>query len=97
MIPHEKGVLFSGKPYDNNVGPSRISDTSEYTAADGTYHDAPVGYCTIAPFSGKQATQSVTILLNSSSYPVRSQTFTAGSTGSGHGTITNGSDISASR
>jgi hypothetical protein len=42
MIPHEKGVLFSGTPYDNNGGPSRISDTSEYTAADGTYHDAPV-------------------------------------------------------
>jgi hypothetical protein len=96
MEPHENGTLFGGTAYDNDIGPTRISTTSKYTAADGTFHDAPVGYCTIGVFSGKQATQNITILLNSSSYAVRSQTFTASSSGFGHGSITNGSDISAS-
>jgi hypothetical protein len=97
MIPHEKGTFSDGTPYDNNIGPTYISTTSKNTAADGTFHDAPMELCSIAPFSGKTQTQNVTVLIGSGSYPVRSQTFTYSSSGAGHGTITNGSDISASR
>ncbi len=97
MVPHETGVFDDGTPFDNDIGPSRISTTSRYTAADGTFHDAPVQLCYIAPFSGKTQTQNITVLVGSTSYAVRSQTMTYGSSGFGHGTITNGSDVSASR
>ncbi len=97
MIPHETGTFTDGSHYSNNIGPTRISDTSEYTASDGTFHDAPVGACGNGVFSGAHVTQNIQILIGSSSYTVRSQTYTLGSSGAGHGTITNGSDVSASR
>jgi hypothetical protein len=105
MRPQETGVSFDGIPYSSDVGPSRISTTSQFTAADGTYHDAPVGYCQSLPFQTNQTlsnTQDVTILFNGQSYPVRNQGFTvsdtAGANGFGHGSIQNSArDVSASR
>ena len=104
MRPHETGVYFTGGSYNNDIGPSRISTTSQYTASDGTFHDAPVGLCQNLPFTLGQSysnSQNITIIMNGTSYPVRSQSFTvtdvAGSAGFDHGSITNNSDISASR
>jgi hypothetical protein len=96
MIPHETGRFMTGGTYSNNIGPTHISDTSEYTAANGTFHDAPVGTCGNFTFSGT-ITQNIQILIGSASYSVRSQSYTVSSSGVGHGKITNGSDVSASR
>ena len=104
MTPHEKGTLFDGTPFDNNIGPVQGYPTSSATtASDGTFHDVPFGYCQNLPISnpGLTATQNITIIMPDGTTPaVRSQTFTVTAPGSksfGHGTITNGSDISATR
>jgi hypothetical protein len=111
MTPHEKGTLFGGTAFDNNIGPVQGYPTSgATTASDGTFHDVPLGACQSVPISspGVTATQNITIIMPDKSAPaVRSQTFTVTAPGSqsfGHGTITNsisspgsGSDISATR
>ena len=105
MIPHESGKLFSGASFDNNIGPVPGYPTSgTYTAADGTFHDVPLGVCAGGTFSSLTATQNITMLIGTASYAVRSQTWTATGTSIGHGTISNtiispgsGSDVSASR
>jgi hypothetical protein len=109
MTPHEKGTLFDGTPFDNNIGPvANYPTSSATTAADGTFHDVPFGICTPTPIdSPLTATQNITIILGSKSYPVRSQTWTVSAPGAssfGHGTIKNtitspgtGSDVSATR
>jgi len=104
MTPHETGTLFSGTPYDNNIGPIPGYPTStEKTASDGTFHDVPVGVCRNLPISnpGLTSTQNITVITPATAtYQVRTQSFTVTAPGSesfGHGSITNGSDISASR
>ena len=104
MTPHEKGTFYDGTNYDNNVGPVQGYPTSSATtASDGTFHDVPNGVCRSLPISnpGLTATQNITMILpGATSYPVRSQSLTVTAPGSGsfgHGTITNGSDINASR
>ena len=110
MTPYETGTLFTGQTFKNNVGPiAGYPTSSATTASDGTFHDVPFGYCQNLPISnpGLTATQNLTMLINQTSYPVRSQSFTVTAPGSasfGHGTITNkitspgsGSDISAKR
>jgi hypothetical protein len=83
-----------------DIGPSRISGTSTFTRADGTFDDAPVGKCppvpvtTLTPF----ATQSIQILLNGTAYPVRTNSYSYSTTNlPNHGTVTNGKDINASQ
>ncbi len=109
MTPHEKGTLFDGSAFDNNIGPVNGYPTSSATtAADGTFHDVPFGYCQNTPINTpRTATQNITIIFGGQSYPVRSQTWSVSAPGSssfGHGTITNtitspgtGSDVSATR
>jgi hypothetical protein len=104
MTPHETGTFFSGGSYDMDIGPTPGYPTStKNTASDGTFHDVPVGVCRNLPISnpGLTSTQNITVITpTSSSYPVRSQSFTVTAPGAesfGHGAITNGSDISASR
>ena len=105
MTPHESGKLFSGTPYDNNIGPvSGYPTSSATTAADGTFHDVPLGACANGTFNSLTATQNITIIVGGTPYPVRGQTWTLTGTTLGHGTITNsitshgtGSDVSASR
>ncbi len=109
MTPHESGTLFDGTAFDNNIGPvNNYPTSSATTAADGTFHDVPFGYCQNTPIdTPRTATQNITIIMNGSSYAVRSQTWSVSAPGSssfGHGTITNtitspgtGSDVSAQR
>jgi len=109
MTPHETGTLFDGTAFDNNIGPvNNYPTSSATTAADGTFHDVPFGYCQNTPIdTPRTATQNITIIMNGTSYPVRSQTWLVSAPGSssfGHGTITSaitspgtGSDVSANR
>lgn len=85
MTPQEK---LSGSTGYTNIGPTRVPGTSLNTAADGTYYDAPVGVCGIAPFTATE-TQSVQILWNGQPYPVRAQTFTFTGTNAGTGSVKN--------
>lgn len=99
MTPHENGTFFTGGTYDNNIGPvSGYPTSSATTASDGTFHDVPFGGCANGAFSSFTATQNITIIMPDGSSPaVRSQTFTLTGTTAGHGTLKNGSDISATR
>jgi hypothetical protein len=105
MTPHENGINFGGSSYDSNIGPkSGYPTSSATTASDGTFHDVPFGGCANFTFSSLTATQNITMIVGTNSYPVRSQTWTLTGTTLGHGTIKNsitspgsGSDVSASR
>ena len=109
MTPHEKGTLFDGKAFDNDIGPAPGYPTSSATtAADGTFHDVPFGACQNTPIdTPRTASQNITIIFGGKSYPVRSQTWSVSAPGAssfGHGTITNtitspgtGSDVTATR
>ena len=103
MTPHEQGYLYSGAPVNANIGPiTGYPTSSATTASDGTFHDVPEGYCQNLPIDSPfvTASQNITMIVGSTSYSVRSQSLTVSAPGSasfGHGTITNGSDINASR
>jgi len=99
MVPHEHVVWSDGTVSDNDVGPTRISTTSHTTAADGTFHDAPVLFCSALPSVTKSNTQTLTIILNNQTYTVRKQTMNfSATTLPGHGSLKNDlGDINASR
>lgn len=104
MIPHENGTFSDGTPFESDIGPKAGYPTSaKFTASDGSFHDVPLGLCLSVPISepGRTSTQNITIIVpGGTSYLVRSQTWTVKAPGAasfGHGTITNGFDVSASR
>src|ERR1700735_5496913 len=100
MTPHEHGSFFGGGLYDKKIGPTGFTNsTTAPTAADGTFHDVPLGICTNGAFSSLTDTQFITIIMPDGSAPgVRGQTFTATGKSAGHGTLnTSVPDISAAR
>jgi hypothetical protein len=104
MTPHENGTFFTGGNFDGDIGPSPGYPTStKTTAADGTFHDVPVGICRSLPISnpGLTSSQNITMIVSSAVYPVRSQTITVKAPGAAsfeHGTMTNSlGDINATR
>ncbi len=100
MTPQEHVVFWDGTTKDGNIGPTYISTTSQTTRADGTFDDAPVGACKSVPFSTPLTTsQDIKILLsNGITYTVRHNDFKFSSTNlTNHGTVTNGSDITATQ
>lgn len=105
MTPHETGTFFTGGNFDNDIGPvPGYPTSSKTTAADGTFHDVPVGICRNLPISdpGLTAHQIITMVLPSgSSYQVRDQTITVKAPGAAsfeHGTMTNSlNDLNATR
>jgi hypothetical protein len=103
MTPHENGTFFTGGSYDSNIGPvTGYPTSSATTAADGTFHDVPLGICQSLPIAGLTAVQHITIIMPDGSAPgVRTQTFTVTAPGTqsfGHGSISNSiGDISAKR
>jgi len=84
MVPQE---------FVNGVGPGNIVPN---TNADGTYVDMPIGTCAQKVFTISE-TQAVQIAISSNAYSVRTNNFTITGTSAGHGSITNGSDISKTR
>jgi hypothetical protein len=112
MTPHETGTFFSGGNFDGDIGPKPGYPTSsKNTAADGTFHDVPLGMCRGGPINddgSNVATQNITMVMpNGASFPVRSQSWKVTAPGTvsfGHGTIKNtinspgtGSDVEVKR
>jgi YD repeat-containing protein len=100
MVPHE----VVPPNVDQDVCPSLVSTCTHTTASDGTWHDAPVGACNFSAFS-VSFTQNLTMIVGQNPntltegvrYAVRTNNFSANSSSSGHGSISNGSDISKSQ
>jgi hypothetical protein len=95
MVPKEALQGVGGPMGPKNIGPSGNSNNTGVTASDGTFHDAPFSMCSMAPFSNANILQI--IYIDSLSQKVRQNSFYGSSSASGHGTITNGSDVSTSR
>jgi hypothetical protein len=96
MVPHEHVVHSTGDVVDVDICPSRISTCTHTTQADGTFHDAPYGVCADIPFVHSWK-QDITMILNGTSYAVRTNNVGISSSSSGHGSISNGGDIQKSR
>jgi hypothetical protein len=95
MTPYESVQHADGSTSYNPVGPTQNSNSSATTASDGTFHDVPFGACSAGTFSGANILQI--IYIGPTTYKVRQNSFTIGSTGAGHGSITNSNDVTASR
>jgi hypothetical protein len=95
MTPYEAVQFAGGSASYNPIGPSGNSNSTATTASDGTFHDVPLGLCSNASLSN--VTQLQIIYINSTSQKVRQQTLTYNSSVSGHGSMSNGNDVSATR
>lgn len=99
LIPLED-VKFQSDPwvYDREIGPDPGYPTSSRFLNDaGQFHDVPVGTCANFAFNF-QTRQIISIQAGNKDYLVRGETvFTKIGSSPGHGSITNGSDVSASR
>jgi hypothetical protein len=81
----------------NDIGPvSQYSDSTEYTDTDGVFHDVPVGACGSIALTAT-ATQAISIYIGDNNYPVRTNSWTFTGPSAGHGSASNGVDISTSR
>jgi hypothetical protein len=79
-----------------DIGPNAVMTTA-FTNSDGTYYDAPIGVCSASSFSSVSVTQAVRMDVNGGFYNVRTNSFTVSGSSSGHGSISNGSDINKTR
>ncbi len=79
-----------------DIGPNAVMTTA-FTNSDGTHDDAPVGVCSASSFSNVIETQAVRMDVNGGYYNVRTNSFTISGSSSGHGSISNGSDIVQTR
>lgn len=85
--------------YHGNIGPvAGYPTSSEYAADDGTFHDVPVGLCANYAFQSQTTPQVISVYIGDNLYQVRGSTrFTVSGTSPGHGSISNGIDVSKSR
>jgi hypothetical protein len=104
IVPYEVYQFFDNNNVPANSGEGPIgpvagySDSSETTNDIGIFHDVPVFTCWYMAFSDAGANQTISMYIGDNQYPVRGlKRFTTNSSSSGHGSITNGSDVSASR
>lgn len=95
MTPLEIVQGVQGVTGPQPIGPTGNSNSSATTASDGTFHDVPFLMCSMGPFSNANILQI--IYINSTSQKVRQNSFTGSSSAAGHGSISNGNDVSASR
>jgi len=99
MEPQEKDPALGMNNWAD-LGPSPYPGTSQFTDANGQFWDAPLGTCGPSSFSMND-TQYISILLNQHLYPLngfaKTNNWTTSSSSVGHGSITNGADISKSR
>jgi hypothetical protein len=85
-------------PTFDDIGPSRISGTSQFTNSAGQFKDAPYGICYFQSFSSYNFTQKIQVLIGGNpSALLRTNVVVATSSAAGKGSITNGSDIVKSR
>lgn len=98
MTPKEE----LGNPiwHDGPIGPVAGYPTSSlYAASNGTFHDVPLGACGVYLFSNYHTdNQTFYISIGNNDYYVReNQVFTVSGPTPGHGSISNGSDVTKSR
>ncbi len=79
-----------------NICPSSVADCTPNTASDGTWHDAPVGFCNSVPAT-LNVNQIISMVIGATKYQVRTNNYVESSTQSGQGSITNNNDILAMR
>ncbi len=79
-----------------DIGPSRISGTSQFTNSSGQFIDAPYGACGTGAFSFS-FTQRISIPVKGTRYIVRTNNVSVSSSSQSRGSITNGADINTSR
>jgi hypothetical protein len=95
MEPQELAPGIGLKDW-SDVGPSKYPGTSPVTDPNGQFLDAPNGFCNNnGPFK-RTDTQYMRILLHGRVYNIRTNYWTASSSFPGHGSQTNGVDISFS-
>lgn len=106
MEPQEKvtGASFNGisqgdpVPSFTDIGPSRITGTSQFTDTGGEFLDAPFGFCWPSSFTSYSFNQTIRIVAsNQNTYNVRTHSVTVAGASAGAGTISNGSDVTGSR
>jgi hypothetical protein len=87
-----------GNPLPNwtDIGPSNYPGTSKLTNSNGQFIDAPFGECANNSFTDTFS-QPISMLLNGISYSVRTNSWTISSSASGHGSVSNATDIRQSR
>ena len=89
-------IAQTGSSNFTDIGPTHVSGTSQFTDANGTFLDAPVGGC--YPINNTYSIrQQIFILVNGRRWIVRINDFSGSSTSAGSGSMTNGSDIQKSR
>jgi hypothetical protein len=100
MEPQEEDPILHLNTW-GDIGPSGYPGTSQFTDGNGQFWDAPLGGCNPgAPFSFTD-TQYISILVNGTRYPatggVRTNNWSTSSSFPGHGSVSNGGDISKTR
>ena len=100
LIPLED-VKFQSDPwvYDREIGGTMpgYPTSNRFLNDAGQFHDVPVGTCANYAFT-YQTRQIISIKAGNNDYLVRGETvFTKSGPSAGHGSITNGSDVSATR
>jgi len=87
-------------PNWTDIGPTTYPGTSRFTDANGQFWDAPLGVCADGPVT-ETAKQDMSVLKAGKRYPatgaLRTNNWTMTSSSAGHGSITNGSDLTMSR
>jgi hypothetical protein len=79
-----------------DIGPSSYPGTSQFTDANGQFWDAPHGSCATSAYTLTEQ-QPISVLQNGTRYTVRTNNWSESSSSAGHGTKTNGVDITVSR
>ncbi|HEV2303944.1 MAG TPA: hypothetical protein VGR93_00360, partial [Candidatus Acidoferrales bacterium] len=106
MEPQEEivNVVINGQhikpdPFPNWVDlyPTTYPSSSKYTDSNGQFYDAPFGSCNNSQGFVLTNTQYLSILLNGTRYSVRTNSWEIDSSSSGHGSVTNSTDVTSSR
>jgi hypothetical protein len=104
MEPQEEllNEVVNGQSFGNpqpswaDIGPTTYPGTSKFTGGNGQFLDAPFAFCSNVAFTASD-TQPISILAGGHRYTVRTNSWSYSGSSPGHGTITNGVDISKSR
>jgi hypothetical protein len=104
MEPQEEilNEVINGTPIGNpeptwvDIWNANYPGSTQFTNAGGQFLDAPFGACTLTPFVDT-FTQPISMLMNGTNYTVRTNSWTLTSTAAGHGSVTNGSDVTQSK
>jgi hypothetical protein len=97
LAPHASSlILLDGFPNWVNVmgGTSAITGGRTYTDVNGTFEDAPLGYCESGPFAATLTQPlSVTVGAGTTYYPIRTNHWTLTSSAINAGNIYNNGDV----